>query len=175
MGFYTFKFSQYAWVALAVGLFLMNSAAMANEEKYKPGDVYVIINNSNENLLQLFKIIEKQTPFSFAYDENDINLSRKVSLATGQHLLKDLLNTISKQTRLQFTQKENVILVSGDGRERTEIVKVMLPVKGVVKDTAGIPLVGVTVSVKGGTLVVQTDNEGNFSIDVAENAVLVIT
>src|SRR5688572_21264921 len=175
MRFYTFKISPYAWLVLAVGLSLINSSAMANEKQYRTDEVYVIINNSNENLLQLFKIIEKQTSFSFAYDENDINLSKKITLATGQHLLKDLLNTISKQTRLQFTQKENVILVSGDGRERTEIVKVMLPVKGVVKDTAGIPLVGVTVSVKGGTLVVQTDNEGNFSIDVAENAVLVIT
>ena len=120
MRFCTFKFSLYVRVALAVCLFLISSSAIANDGEYKTGEVYVIINNSNENLLQLFKIIEKQTPFSFAYDENDINLSKKLTLITGQYLLKDLLNTISKQTRLQFTQKENIILVSGEAEKERE-------------------------------------------------------
>ena len=37
------------------------------------------------------------------------------------------------------------------------------------------PLSGVTVAVKGSSLVVQTDEEGNFSLNVDENAVLIIT
>jgi len=175
MRFYTIKFSMYVRAVFAVCLFLINSSAIANGREYKPGEVYVIINNSNENLLQLFKIIEKQTVFSFAYDENDVNLSKKLTLIIGTYLLKDLLIIISKQTRLQFIQNGNIILVSGDRRDRTEIIKVIIPVKGVVKDAAGIPLIGVTVSVKGSSLVVQTDREGNFSLDVADNAVLIIT
>ncbi|MEP7377117.1 MAG: TonB-dependent receptor [Chitinophagaceae bacterium] len=137
--------------------------------------MYVTINNNNESLLQLFKNIEKQTSFSFAYDENDINLSKKLNLITGQYLLKDLLNTISKQTRLQFTQKENIILVSGDNKEKTETSKIIIPVKGMVKDAAGNALVGATVAVKGGNLAVQTDGGGNFSLNADEDAVLIIT
>jgi TonB-dependent starch-binding outer membrane protein SusC len=173
MHFYTLKFLLYVRVMLVVCLFLINSSAIANDREYKPGEVYVIINNRNENLLQLFKIIEKQTPFSFAYDENDINLSKKITLIAGEYLLKDLLNTISKQTRLQFTQKENIILVSGESRERAVIS--IIPVKGIVKDAAGIALSGATVAVKGSSLVVQTDVEGNFSLNVDEKAVLIIT
>jgi TonB-linked SusC/RagA family outer membrane protein len=160
---------------LTVCWVLINTAAIANGKEDKTDEVYVMISNNSESLLQLFKIIEKQTSFSFAYDENDLNLSKKVTLVAGQYLLKDLLNTISKQTRLEFTQKEKIILVSGDGSERAEIIKATLPVKGIVKNAAGIPLIGVTVSVKGGNLVVQTDKDGNFSFDVADSAVLIIT
>ena len=175
MRFCTFKFSVYVRAVLVVCLFLINSSAIANGREDKPAELYVIIKNSNESLLQLFNIIENQTAISFAYDENDVDLSKKLTLTTGQYLLKELLQIISKQTRLHFIQKGNVILVSGDNTERTEISKVILPLKGVVKDTAGIPLIGVTVSVKGGNLVVQTDKEGNFLLDVADSAVLVIT
>lgn len=173
MNFYTYKFSFYSGVVLAVCLFLAGSSVKANEKKYDGGEVYVIINNGNENLFQLFKIIEKQTPFSFAYDENDINLSKKVTLMTGQYLLKDLLNAISKQTRLQFIQKENIILVSGDNIEKNRLN--IITVKGIVKDAAGLPLSGVTIAVRGGSLVVQTDVNGNFSFNVDEKAVLVVT
>ena len=75
MRFYTFKFSLYLRAAFAVCLFLINSLAIAKDKEYKRGEVYITINNSNDNLLQLFTIIEKQTSFSFAYDENDVNLS----------------------------------------------------------------------------------------------------
>jgi len=175
MRFYTFRFYRYARAVLTVCWVLINTAAIANGKEDKTDEVYVMISNNSESLLQLFKIIEKQTSFLFAYDENDLNLSKKVTLVAGQYLLKDLLNTISKQTRLEFTQKEKIILVSGDGSERAQIIKATLPVKGIVKNTAGIPLIGVTVSVKGGNLVVQTDKDGNFSFDVADSAVLIIT
>ena len=175
MHFYTFQFFRYVMASFAFCFFLNNSSAIANGKDYKPDEVFIIINNSNENLLQLFTIIEKQTDFSFAYDENDVNLSTKLTLITGKYLLKDMLNIISKQTRLQFTQKENIILVFSDSKERAEINKVFIPVKGIVKDAAGIALNGVTVAVKGSSLVVQTDKEGNFSLEVAENAVLIIT
>jgi hypothetical protein len=45
-----------------------------------------------------------------------------------------LVNTMSKQTRLQFIQKENIILVSGDSKEKMELIKIVIPVKGIVKD-----------------------------------------
>ena len=172
---YTLRFFLYVRAVFAVCLFLITGYAIANDREFKTDDVYVIINSSNENLLQLFKIIEKQTSFSFAYDENDINLSKKLTLITGKHLLQDVLKTISTQTRLQFTQKENIILVSGDGRERTGFMKIVITVKGMVKDASGASLGGATVAVKGSSLAVQTDADGNFSLDVDEKAVLIIT
>lgn len=48
-------------------------------------------------------------------------------------------------------------------------------VHGVVTDTKGNPLVGVTVQVKGTTIGTATDNTGKFSLEVPDNGVLVVS
>lgn len=148
---------------------------------YSPGDkfdeVYVVINNSNAKLSALFKLIEKQTTFSFLYDENDINLSKEIKLVRGQQLLKNILSQIAKQARLKFTEKANVILVNSDPVTAGNVVFNVkaTPISGEVRDANGNVLAGVTVSVKGSSLAVQTDGEGKFSIDAPDNTVLIFS
>ena len=48
-----------------------------------PADIYVNIDKSTLHLKQLFKLIEKQTTFSFAYDETDIIFQHSCSLSKG--------------------------------------------------------------------------------------------
>ncbi len=140
-------------------------------------DVYVVINSSSAKLQQVFTIIEKQTPFSFVYDENDINLSKEIKLTTGKQRLKDVLSNISKQAGLHFTEKQNIILVKAEPENiKNAVFKITAtPITGVVNDVAGAPLAGVTVTVKGSRTAVQTDTDGKFSIDVPDNGVLVFS
>ncbi|MDQ2718900.1 MAG: TonB-dependent receptor [Bacteroidota bacterium] len=140
-------------------------------------DVYVIINNSNTNLQNIFTIIEKQTSFSFVYDENDINLSKQIKLTKGKQLLKDVLSNISKQSGLHFTEKQNVILVNSepDKIKDTGLKSTAALITGTVQDENSAPLIGVTVSIKGSKIAAQTDGNGNFSINAPENAVLVFS
>jgi len=60
MRFYTFRFYRYARAVLTVCWVLINTAAIANGKEDKTDEVYVMISNNSESLLQLFKIIEKQ-------------------------------------------------------------------------------------------------------------------
>lgn len=140
-------------------------------------DVYVVINSSSEKLQNIFTLIEKQTLFTFAYDENDINLSKEIKLVTGQQLLKNVFNEITKQTGLRFTEKGNLILVNAksSGIKKAEIKEMNIPVKGVVRDSSGAPLSGVTVLIKGAKIAVQTDADGNFSLDAPENGTLIFS
>lgn len=139
-------------------------------------EVYIVINNSKAKLLKIFELIEKQTPFSFAYDENDVNLSKEIKLTPGQQPLKVVLNTISNQTGLNFTQKANLILVNLAHTSINENNdKIDLPVKGVVRDANGQPLDGATVAVRGSRVAVQTDANGNFSIEAPEQGTLIIS
>ena len=163
---------------IALFIFLNTFAAKAYDPKPDPnGEVYVVINIANAKLSQVFELIEKQTSFSFAYDESDINVSKEIRLTKGQQRLEDLLNNISKQAGVRFTTKQNIILVN----QELAAVKNMSfnltapPVFGVVRDATGNPLAGVTVSVKGTTTAVQTNEEGKFSIDAAANGVLIFT
>ena len=50
-----------------------------------------------------------------------------------------------------------------------------IKVSGQVVDQDGEPLIGATVKVKGATSGAITDFDGNFSIDAASNAVLVVS
>ncbi len=141
-------------------------------------DVYVYINNGKENLNIVFNTIEKQTSFSFAYDENDINVSTEVKLAKGKQPLKTVLHEISKQTGLEFTTKDNIIMVNGK-QQNSKADKLIgdgtIHVTGVVRDSSGAPLANVTVSIKGSRKAVQTDDNGNFSIDAPEDGTLIIS
>ncbi len=155
---------------------------MCSAKAYGPkpdtfGEVYVVINYANARLGQIFELIEKQTSFSFAYDENDINLSKEIKLAKGQQRPKDVLSSISKQASLHFTEKQNIILVNKEaGNIKNVVFKITdSPINGVVHDASGNPLAGVTVSIKGSRAAVQTDADGKFSIDVPDNSVLIFT
>ena len=141
-------------------------------------DKYITVKNSDTKLLQFFELVEQQTSFIFAYDEFEINLNQELKLLTGQQPLKDLLDSVSKQTNLQFNQKEKTILVIVNKTflQKAPVNKILDPVKGVVRDSAGNPLAGATVSVKGTTTSVRTDQGGNFSFSsIPENSILVIS
>jgi len=137
-------------------------------------EVYITVKTSDNTLLQFFKTVEGQTSFFFAYDENEVNVSQKMILATGQLLLSSLLNSISKQTGLKFTQKSFTILVSGTTL-KAEVNRKLLDIKGVVQDAKGNPLAGATVTIKGTHTSVQTDADGNFSISALQDAVLIVS
>jgi len=48
-------------------------------------------------------------------------------------------------------------------------------VEGVVTDSKGVPLLGVTVGVKGGNSITTTDNKGRFSILASPGSILVFS
>jgi TonB-dependent starch-binding outer membrane protein SusC len=139
--------------------------------------VYIIVKISNNTLGQFFAMIESQTALTFAYDENEVDLSKKVILGTGQQLLSGLLEITAKQTGLQFTQAKSLILVSNktQGSKKPGKATAPFPVKGIVKDMDGKPLAGATVMVKGTKISVQTGEDGRFSLSAPENAVLVVS
>ncbi len=151
-------------------------AAKANSP-VKNDPVFVTISSNNNTVLQLFQLVEKQTAYTFAYDENDVNLSQKTILTTGEKLLNVLLDSISLQTGLKFTQKNYTILVNAKiaRQEAADAMTKSLPVTGTVQDALGNPLSGATVSIKGTNTSVQTDAKGGFSLTVPDNAVLIIS
>ena len=136
-------------------------------------DVYVVISNSSAKLQNIITLIEEQTHFSFAYDENDINLSKEIKLPIGQHLLKIVLNEISEQTGLDFIIKSKLILVNVKSKIEKKVINI--PVKGIVRDASGIALGNVTVLIKGSKVAVQTDGDGNFSLNAPEEGVLIFS
>ena len=154
-------------------VFIYMAAAQASAVEHLD-KVYVNVKTGSNTLLQFFKLVESQTSFFFAYDENDVDVSQRLTLPTGEVLLNVLLDNVSAQARIKFIQNKNTILVN-NGVTGLENKKKPLSVKGVVKDGSGNALAGATVNVKGTNTSVLTDNDGNFSIDASDSAILIIT
>ena len=141
-----------------------------------PADVFITIKNSNENVSKLFVVIQDQSLFVFAYDETEVDLSQTVKLKTGSQTLASLIKSVSYQTDLSFVQKQNTFLVNKKTLQQQKAVNQSLYIiKGSIKDAGGTALSGVTVSIKGSSKSVLTGNDGAFSIEVAEDAVLIIS
>ncbi|MBB6327804.1 TonB-linked SusC/RagA family outer membrane protein [Algoriphagus iocasae] len=147
--------------------------------QYKPIDkVWVKMEKESLSLHQFFKLIEKQTSYSFLYDQKDINGSDQIQLLTATGTVESFLIAVSKQSNLRFRQVNNSIDVKiNPSLPRVSIVteNQEIPIKGKVVDQLGVPIPGVTIVLKGTTVGTISDVEGNFSLDVPENSTLVFS
>lgn len=126
----------------------------------------------NVRLEKVLQIIEKQSNYRFVYSPTEGPFNKLISIKTSQAPLEEVLRTLLAGTLLNFTvQQHNLITILKDGAGNQDIV-----VKGLVKDSTGVGLPGVTVTVKGiigiGT---ATDNEGRFNLTVPDQAILVFS
>ncbi|MDP9080599.1 MAG: TonB-dependent receptor [Bacteroidota bacterium] len=124
---------------------------------------------------EVFEKIQAQTSYDFLYNADDLKASKPITLNVKNTNLKDALDDCFKNQPLTYTIENTTILIT---RKVAPIVASVLKktITGVVVDTAGIPLPGVTVREKGTQNAAVTDLTGKYTISVADNgAVLVFT
>ncbi len=139
---------------------------------------------TNGSITTLIKEIQRQTGYAFLYNREDIKEIDAISIAIESDDINEVLTRSLKDLPLDFLVKENekaVVLKRRsskiNGRERILAnLRQQSTVQGIVVDTAGVALPGVTVSVKNQTtLVTSTDLNGRYVLQVPENAILVFT
>ncbi|WP_246022540.1 SusC/RagA family TonB-linked outer membrane protein [Filimonas effusa] len=130
----------------------------------------------NTSLKTVFSEIEKQTGYVFLYPENTLKIARPVTIqATDKPLLEFLEELFAHQPlRYSIESKTISITTAPAVPVKKNIVPELQaylpppPVSGIVKDSAGKPLAGVTVSVvapgRGTYAATTTDNKGHFEI-----------
>ncbi|MEQ8881888.1 MAG: carboxypeptidase-like regulatory domain-containing protein, partial [Cyclobacteriaceae bacterium] len=130
-------------------------------------------------LESIFEEIEKTTDFHFSYVDEQLNSSMyTVNLETRKMILGDLLMDISQQTDLSFRRVNNNIFIAKkrSGVERVvEVIETQKVIAGTVKDDRGEALPGATVQEKGTSNGTITDVEGNFTLNVPEQATLIVS
>lgn len=126
---------------------------------------------SKVNLERAFSIIEKQTTYRFVYNDDYIPFNKKVSVDAKDATIQQLLDNLLMNTSLGFRMmSDKLIVIAPKGTEQSDIV-----VTGVITNTMGEPLPGVTVLLKNTKVAVTTDLDGKYEIKVPENAVLIFT
>ncbi|SFV27226.1 SusC/RagA family TonB-linked outer membrane protein [Thermoflavifilum thermophilum] len=128
----------------------------------------------NFNSIRLGKalsLIEKQSQYRFLYNNKVVEANHHVNLQVKDASIDEVLHQIIPEG-LTFQILPNHVVVILPAGEQVQVIRIT----GVVRDSAGRPLAGVTVKIKDTNTGTVTDAEGRFSIEVPDQqAVLVFT
>jgi TonB-dependent starch-binding outer membrane protein SusC len=118
----------------------------------------------DQTIKEVLNNIEKNTEFRFFYNEDFIDINRKVSMEGADQSVEDVLTTLLESSNADFKVLENNLVVIAP----KEIIQ-QKDVTGKITDSkTGAPLPGVTVLVKGTTMGTLTDSNGKYSIVLPE-------
>ena len=123
--------------------------------------------------------IEKNSEFFFMYNKGMIDVDRKVDIVVEGKVINQVLDMIFENTDISYSIKDRQVLLinnrlQGDGIELNN--QPQKSISGKVTDSSGGILPGVSVVVKGTTIGVITDSNGNYSLsNVPTNATLIFS
>ncbi|SHJ56968.1 TonB-dependent receptor [Pseudozobellia thermophila] len=171
-------------VKLSVLLFLI-SLCSVHANSYDQ-NTELSLDFDNVSLREVFNEIEATTEFRFMYESGQIDLQRKVTLHVKNFKINQILGLLFDNTDIEYrTVNRQVILTNKEPirqpAEKEQKTKnppkkdVQEQVSGLVLDMDGQPLPGANILEKGTTNGTQTDFDGNFSITVGEDAILVFS
>ncbi len=157
-------------------LLLVPSAPGFAEEHIKE----ISVNLADVSLKEAIQQIEKVSGYSFFYDENKINIDSRISLNASNESLSKVLDNMLRSTGLAYEISNNQIVLfvpastsnssSLPGTNQQQKV-----VKGKVLDSSGTPVIGANIVEKGTTNGTISDMDGNFSLNVGNKAILIVS
>lgn len=126
------------------------------------------LNARDTPLSEIFQQIKQQTRLSVVYNVNDVNPSRKVSLSVENEDIIKTLDLLFRNTGITYTIIGKHIVLSAPDKQVIANKEALVSVQGRVTDEEGMPLLGVTVLIKGTASGVITDETGNYLLEVPQ-------
>ena len=138
-------------------------------------DKHVSLDLKNVQLEKVLNEIESQTNYLFVSNLN-VNLKQRVSINAKNKPVEDVLNELFNQTGIIFSiDGVNIILSKADNGKSQQPQQQSNRVTGKVVDSGGDPIIGANVLEKGTTNGTITDMDGNYALNVGNNATLVVS
>ncbi len=117
---------------------------------------------------EVFDEICRQTNRTVIYNDDRLELDRKIKADFVDITLEDLLERLLSDSGMDYRfRDEYIVIVPRQRAAEPQTVKGRT-IKGMVQDKEGHPLPGVTVVVKGTRLGTSTDHEGRFSLEIPQ-------
>lgn len=132
----------------------------------------VTVKLRNASVKELFSAIEKQTSYRFSYRDAEIKGKGNVTISATNRELKQLLEGELSKLGLKYAVSGNKIIVTPAAAVPSAQPK---KVTGKVVDANGEPVIGATIKEQGTANGTITDFDGNFTLDVADNAMLEVS
>lgn len=157
----------------------------ANE--YSQGDK-LTLDVKQASIERVFEEIESISDYRFLFESNGIALEKKVTLHLKNIKIAKVLDILFKGTDITYKIKgRQIILITAKDKpiignplalHSTKMAKNEIfqqQVTGVITDDQGQPMPGANVIEKGTTNGTQTDFDGNYSIEVQGDAILIFS
>ncbi|WP_207495147.1 TonB-dependent receptor [Aridibaculum aurantiacum] len=172
-------------------LFMVTATHAREEQVQQLLEKEITLNARNESLKNILNKIQEQSDARFVYSAEVIEATRKVTLKVNKKQLKQVLNELFAPMNVVFELQNNqYIILSKKGRDAAaQLAQVQSSqvsfnnadpdssiIRGVITDTSGNPMEGVTVSVKSSGKATVSGRDGRFAITVGRaRTILVFT
>lgn len=127
------------------------------------------------SLKEVFKTITDQSEFKFIYNNDVVNDDQRVSVTSEDARVEEILNEILPKHNLDYRVIDRQVIVfpaEGSTKAKSEAAAdaQQRTISGRVVDENNAPLPGVTVVVKGTTIGMVTNIDGDYSLQVPAEA-----
>lgn len=125
-------------------------------------------------LKEVFKAITDQSEFKFIYSNDEVNDNQKVTFNKKGAYVEEILDELLPRYSLQYKVIDRQVIVFPKeellANSPTPAAQQEKTISGRVIDQEGLPLPGVSVVVQGTTIGVVTDIDGNYTLQVPDDA-----
>lgn len=129
----------------------------------------ISLNLQDVGIAKALRIITHKSDYCFLYNNDLLPHEEKISVLADKKTVPEIMKQLLENTGLSFQLLGNKLIAIG---YETQVIQRLT---GVVTDTLGNPLAGVTVQVKGGHLGTVTDAQGRFSLEVPDASQLEVS
>ena len=127
-------------------------------------------------LEQALEAIKQQSEYSFWYRNDEINLGRKVSVNINNQNIANVLDRLIATQGLAYTINEkHIVIYKTNEKASHPMITNNKKITGKVTDEKNEPIIGANVVVKGSTTGTITDMDGNFTLEVPDQATLLVS
>lgn len=132
---------------------------------------------NNISLREFFSYIEKNYPYTFMYDNTEINDKERISVNERNQPITNVLSSVLKDKGINYEiQGYQIILSKKDAIDQSDVRQAgRKTVTGKVLDENGDPVIGANIVEKGTTNGTVTNIDGDFTLTVENNAVIQIS
>lgn len=162
-------------VTKLIAIIVLGSGLQASAGVYSQNITY---SGRDVSLEKVFSVINKQSGYLVFCDYSIIKDARKVSIHVKDASVQDVLTECLKDQSLEYEIVDKTIVIERkkETAETAAPVPPPIDIRGRVTNEKGEPVPGATVSVKGSSKVVATNDNGEFELrGIDQNATLEIS
>jgi TonB-linked SusC/RagA family outer membrane protein len=157
---------------LTLMLFIAFASATANSYSQQ---TKFNLNMKNATVRDVFQTIENQSEFIILYNEKTIDVNRKVDISVKDETVEAILGQLFQGVKDAYKIYDRQIVILKESEKmpvlpRQQQQPQKKSISGKVTDEKGQPIPGASVFVKGTTIGIVTDVDGNYKLEVPVDA-----